>query len=97
MNQVEYYQVNPTLTFILTSEKIIVRNKYQSFLVTYEHGNYRRQWNTLADMIRSRNIHTMTDLVDFCYSRADNGHQLQGLIMIPTDLKRHGLNNPIIW
>lgn len=84
----EEYFINNQLSFILTDKKIIVKTVLQTNLVTYPNGNYKRQWERLQDKIRTNEIKSIEALLEYNRPRIV-GHQIQGLLLIPTVLARH--------
>lgn len=76
--------------FVLTSTKTIVMCSTGTFIVKYDHRNYRMQLERLREMIRQRVIRSMADLIDFCKFRPGNyASQMCGLQLVPTRLERH--------
>lgn len=84
----ETYTINNQLTFILTDTKIIVKTPYQTNLVAFATGNYKRRWEKLNDKIRRGEIKTISQLISYNQPKVV-GQQIQGLILIPTKLERY--------
>lgn len=84
----EIYEMSNQLTFIISDGKVIVKTPYQTNLVTYAAGNYRRRLERLEGKIRAGQIKTITQLIEYNKPRI-SGAQIQGLILVPTRLERH--------
>lgn len=87
--KVEWYYPTECLTFVLTPTKIIVKTKYQTNLIVYAVPNYKTKWLRLREKIQNNEIDNMLDLLDYCGARIGGVSQIQGLILIPTELERH--------
>jgi hypothetical protein len=85
----EIYPVSSTLTFILTEDKVLVRTPHQDNLVIHASGNYKKKLKILREKIRKNEIQTISELLDFNKTRIGGTSQMQGLILVSTQLERH--------
>lgn len=88
-DEVEWYEPSNNLTFVLTPTKILFKTKNQACMIIYLNGNYKRQWHKLRIMIREGKIKTVTQLMDYNRPRIGGITQVQGLIMVYTEIERH--------
>lgn len=93
---VEYkvYKPSNTLTFYLTDEKTLVRvgsKIHSTFIVLYDHANYKPQLELLREYIVAGEIKSITQVVEFCNWRPGNNTKSQnyGLELRATKLERH--------
>jgi len=77
------------ITFLLVDDKILVKTYHQTFIVRYDHYNYRKQLNTLRDLIRSGDIERMDDLLSYCNLHPGKRGFMYGLELKITRLERH--------
>jgi hypothetical protein len=78
------------MCFVLTDHETIVICPSGTFLIRYDHNNYKMQLERLRDMIRRKKMKSMADLLDYCQYRPGNyPNQMCGLELIPTRLERH--------
>ena len=85
----ETYKVNDQLIFILTDKKTIVKTPYQTNMIIYEDGNYRKRWELLRLKIKNGQIKSIYDLLRHNDPKIGSSSRIQGLLMVPTKLERH--------
>lgn len=85
----ELYCPTPTLAFLLTADRTIVITSYTTYMVKYDHKNYRFQLERFREKVRSGEMKTIIDVVVFCNLRPGNYNFMDGLELIPTILRRH--------
>lgn len=89
-NDYEVFRAGSTMTFILTPTKTIVHIGINgAFLIDYHHNNYKKQLDTLRDLVRRNEMTSVSDLESFCNLRPGRISKMYGLELVPTKLERY--------
>lgn len=89
---VEVYRPTDSLAFFIIGEKIIVHSGMQTFILKYDHANYKPRLIRLKSIVREDGIKSIIELIDYCGFKAgayQAKSQMEGLELVPTRIERH--------
>lgn len=89
--KVEKYTPSQSLTFYIIGEKVLAKTTVGTFIIKYDHGNYKKQLERLKINIRQNKIKSPTELICFCAFRPMGGTRgrMAGLELVTSRLERH--------
>ena len=88
MQEIEYYELNG-ISFILSSEKTIIRTPFQTFLAVPARHNYSKKMERLRNEIRRGNMRSMTEIVSYCNLQPGRRGQMLGIMLVNSVMTRH--------